>query len=276
MQLQEVSENSNLIFELSLNGQKFEFPSKCTGVSGNSIFAEPIKIDGRVLNFKSEVSVTINLVLIRKDKSPIVWKGIGVSVVMVNGKTMYKVIATADGFEMNRRGAFRLFVGISGVAQMGVNKKAVDVIVKDVSETGFAFVSNENIDNIIDVPIRLVFSDLNMNFNLSGICVRKVIIDENKIIYGCQLNRENPMLLRYISEKQRQLLSMNRNNTAFQTKQMLENSLKEPGITETEDDVNYKKKTIHNDGTHKSREINTVGKTERRDIFKDTHIGKKI
>jgi len=277
MLLVEIPENSNLIFELNLNGQRFEFPSKCIDVSGSCILAEPIKVNGKVLNFKTQESMTVNLIMIREDKSPFVWKGVGVNVVTdKTNKTFYKVAASADGYEMNRRGAFRLFVGITGVAQMGINKKALDVIVKDVSESGFSYVSNEDIENVLNMPVRLVFGDLNMNFSLMGIVVRKVVIDEKKIVYGCQLSTNNANLVKYISEKQRQMLSMNKNNSAYQSKQMLEAALKEPsGITETEDDADYKNKSIRGDANRK-RDLNTVGRTERRDIFKDKYVGKKI
>ena len=219
--------------------------------------------------------------MIRENKSPIVWKGVGVACVYEKSGSFYKVSASGEGFEINRRGAFRLFVGISGVAQLGINKKAVDVIVKDVSENGFSFVSSEDMDNVINMPVRLVFNDFNKNYSLMGIIVRKVIINEAKILYGCQLSVNNSELEHYINQKQRQMLSMNRDNSAFKNKEMLEKALKEPERTDNkeqpeEDDKNYKSKSIKNDGTYKDRAINRVGKTERRDIFREAVSGKKV
>ena len=195
--------------------------------------------------------------------------------------SFYKITASGEGFEINRRGAFRLFVGISGVAQLGINRKAVDVIVKDVSENGFSFVSSEDMENVINMPVRLVFNDFNKNYSLMGIIVRKVIINETKVLYGCQLSVSNSQLEQYINQKQRQMLSMNRDNSAFKNKEMLEKALKEPERTDNKeqpeaDDKNYKSKSIKNDGTHTDRAINRVGKTERRDIFRDAMSGKKV
>ena len=276
MQLLKVEDNSSIIFELTLNNQKFEFPSKVIGRDKGYLLTEPIRINGKVLSFRPEEKVAINLILVRNEKSPVVWKAIGLAVVSSQGKSMYKVGASSEGFEMNRRGAYRLFVGIGGVAQVGANRKALDVIVKDVSDSGFSFVAMEELDKVEGTPIRLVFADINMNFSLMGIVVRKVILDEKKILYGCQLSVPNSNLQRYINEKQRQLLSINRNNSVYKEKEMLENALKEPGIHETEDDADYKNKGFKNDGTYKKRNINTVGKTERRDIFKDNSFGKKV
>ena len=222
------------------------------------------------------------IIMRRENKSPMVWKGVGVACVHEKSGSFYKITASGEGFEINRRGAFRLFVGISGVAQLGINRKAVDVIVKDVSENGFSFVSSEDIENVINMPVRLVFNDFNKNYSLMGIIVRKVIINETKVLYGCQLSVNNSQLEQYINQKQRQMLSMNHGNSAFQNKEILEKALKEPGRADRTtqedepDDKNYKKKQIKNDGTYKERDINKVGKTERRDIFRDTLERKKV
>ena len=281
MLLQEMPVDNKIIIELSIKGQKFEFPSKVVSQENNSIFIEPIRINGKVLTFNASESIAINIVMIRENKSPMVWKGIGVACVHEKSGSFYKITASGEGFEINRRGAFRLFVGISGVAQLGINRKAVDVIVKDVSENGFSFVSSEDMENVINMPVRLVFNDFNKNYSLMGIIVRKVIINETKVLYGCQLSVNNSQLEQYINQKQRQMLSMNRDNSAFKNKEMLEKALKEPERTDNkeqpeEDDKNYKSKSIKNDGTYKDRAINRVGKTERRDIFREAVSGKKV
>lgn len=281
MLLQEMPADNKIIIELSIKGQKFEFPSKVVSQGNNSIFIEPIRINGKVLTFNSSESVAVNIVMIRENKSPMVWKGVGVACVHEKSGSFYKITASGEGFEINRRGAFRLFVVISGVAQLGINRKAVDVIVKDVSENGFSFVSSEDMENVINMPVRLVFNDFNKNYSLMGIIVRKVIINETKVLYGCQLSVNNSQLEQYINQKQRQMLSMNRDNSAFKNKEMLEKALKEPERTDNkeqpeEDDKNYKSKSIKNDGTYKDRAINRVGKTERRDIFREAVSGKKV
>ena len=267
MLLQEMPADNKIIIELSIKGQKFEFPSKVVSQGNNSIFIEPIRINGKVLTFNASESIAINIVMIRENKSPIVWKGVGVVCVYEKSGSFYKVSASGEGFEINRRGAFRLFVGISGVAQLGINKKSVD----DINVKG----------NVINMPVRLVFNDFNKNYSLMGIIVRKVIINEAKILYGCQLSVNNSELEHYINQKQRQMLSMNRDNSAFKNKEMLEKALKEPERTDNkeqpeEDDKNYKSKSIKNDGTYKDRAINRVGKTERRDIFREAVSGKKV
>ena len=112
---------------------------------------------------------------------------------------------------MNRRESFRLFLGLGAVVQIGSNKKAVNVILKDISENGFSFVEIEDID-AENLPVRLVFNDMKTGISLIGNIVRKVTVGEKKIIYGCTLTSCNIDVARYINEKQRQFLAASRSS----------------------------------------------------------------
>ena len=51
MLLQEMTEDNNLIIELSMNGQKYEFPSKVIRKVNQGVLVEPIRINGKILSF---------------------------------------------------------------------------------------------------------------------------------------------------------------------------------------------------------------------------------
>ena len=53
MLLQEMTEDNNLIIELSMNRQKYEFPSKVIRKVNQSVLVEPIRINGKILSFNS-------------------------------------------------------------------------------------------------------------------------------------------------------------------------------------------------------------------------------
>ena len=52
-------------------------------------------------------------------------------------------------------------------------------------------------------------------------------ISENKIVYGCRLSVENELLPQYINIKQRQQLSMKRENDDYKLHEKMRQSLKE-------------------------------------------------
>ena len=156
-------------------------------------------------------------------------RGVGITTVQNNGKNVYKIVASGEGFEMNRRESFRLFLGLGAVVQIGSNKKAVNVILKDISENGFSFVEIEDID-AENLPVRLVFNDMKTGISLIGNIVRKVTVGEKKIIYGCTLTSCNIDVARYINEKQRQFLAASRSSRSSgeSNKEALKRSLREP------------------------------------------------
>jgi hypothetical protein len=119
-----------------------------------------------------------------------------------------------------------LFLGLGAVVQIGSNKKAVNVILKDISENGFSFVEIEDID-AENLPVRLVFNDMKTGISLIGNIVRKVTVGEKKIIYGCTLTSCNIDVARYINEKQRQFLAASR-SSGKSNKEALKRSLREP------------------------------------------------
>ena len=277
MRLNEVQAGDNIIIQVNINGQFADFPSIVTKLQGNGILAEAVRVSGKVVGFSGE-NIHLDLCYIRQDKPPIIWKNVKCTTVLSNNRTLYNIVAFAEGYESNRREAFRLFVGASGVAQLGINRKALEVIVKDVSENGFSFVSTEDMENVINMPVRLVFKDMDKSYSLMGLVVRKVVIDEKKILYGCKLSVENPEIVKYINYKQRQQMSINKNNSAYKMKEKLQQSLKEDSVAEK----SLAEKSAANKGRYKDptgerkRPIDNVEKDERREVFKDSHTGKNI
>ena len=208
----------------------------------NYLYARPIIIDGKRVSFEASVTLSVSLVYIREDKNPVLWRGVGISTVTENGKPMYKITSSVEGYEMNRRQAFRLFLGLGAVAQIGINKKAVNVILKDISENGFSFVGNEDIE-VNKSPVRLVFKDTDETISLMGIVVRKVKAGEKKIIYGCALTSCNTDIVHYINAKQRYYLSTAKNTQINANRAAIRNALRESPkyINNNNKQVNKKK-----------------------------------
>ena len=206
MLLSQLVQNSNLILEININNKHLEFESVVFAKIGDYILIEPVRVNGKVVNFEIG-NVLIDLLLIRSDKKPIIWKRVLLKNTIYKSKTYYKVVPTGDGFEINRRNAFRLYFEVKGVVQVGTNSVPMDIIVKDVSENGFSFVSKVNIEKPLKSIVRLVLVDLNKTLNLNGVLVRKEKINQLKYFYGCELNTQNRFLSQYINEKKREMLS---------------------------------------------------------------------
>lgn len=276
MRLIDLQAGDNIIIHVNMNGQFADFPSVVIKQQGDGILAEAVRIGGKVVGFSSE-SIHLDLYYIRHDKPPVIWKNVKCTTVLFDNKTLYNIAAFAEGYESNRRNAFRMFIGLSGVAQLGINRKALSVIVKDVSESGFSFVSSEDIENVINMPVRLVFEDIDRNYSLMGLVVRRVVIDEKKILYGCKLSVENLELVKYINYKQRKQMAINKNDSVYKMRERLQQSLREESgankiLIEKGSAGGGNRGSAH----EKNRVIDDVEKQERRGVFKEKHIGKNF
>ena len=206
MRLSQLVQNSNLVLEININNQHLEFESTVITKIGDYILIEPVRVNGKVVNFEIG-NVLVDMLLIRRDKKPVAWKRVLLKNVIYKNKTYYKVIPTGDGFEINRRNAFRLSIEVKGVVQVGTNSVPMDVILKDISQNGFSFVSKDIIDRPLKSIVRLVFIDLNKSLNLNGLLVRKERINQSKYFYGCVLNIKNQFLSQYMNDKNADMLS---------------------------------------------------------------------
>lgn len=284
MKIWEIEPKSNIILKVSIKGQHIDLPTVSYSQESDGIVCEAVRVQGKAVSLDG-IGVSIEVMFIRTEKSPVLWRGIVCETIYIDSKMFYKITCREDGVEKNRREAFRVFIGVSGVAQLGLNKKAVNVIVKDVSENGFSFISDEDFEDVVNVPVRLVYTDMEINFSLMGIVVRKVKIDEKKNLYGCKLSVENSRLGQYIIQKQRQTLSgkngsmpkelMGQNSKGGNTdKNGLLHGNQRKNNFSGESEKKYSISKAHDDPFKRS--LDSVDKSERRKAFRRTADGKRF
>ena len=284
MKLWEIEPKSNIILKVSINGQYIDLPTVCYSQESDGIVCEAIRVEGRAVSLDG-IGVSIELMFIRPEKSPVFWRGVACEAIYIDSKMFYKLTCKEDGIEKNRREAFRVYIGVTGVAQLGLNRKAMDVIVKDVSENGFSFISEEDIEDVLSLPVRLVYTDLDINFSLMGIVVRKVKIDEKKFLYGCKLSVENSRLGQYIIQKQRQTLS---GKNGSMSKELMGQNSKGGGLDKKSQLLGNQRKNNFSGESEKKysiskayddpfkRSLDSVDKSERRKAFRRTADGKRF
>lgn len=80
MRLAELPVGTGILFDVSIQKQELEFPSEVVEVHDNFILTKPVMSKGKVVGLGGE-GVSVSLTYSRNDKAPIVWKGVGCSVV---------------------------------------------------------------------------------------------------------------------------------------------------------------------------------------------------
>jgi len=125
-------------------------------------------------------------------------------VVIVEEKRYYLLMTDADDVRVNRRDSYRVYVGIPGTAKLGANIAECEAIVKDVSESGIAFIAKNFKLVILGSIIRLTFHDMkqSMGFDIQAIVIRKEPVKKDECVYGCIIQGKYPKLSKYIARKQ--------------------------------------------------------------------------
>ena len=138
------------------------------------------------------------------------WKNIKIKAVRYEKKIYHSAELVADAEILNRRGAYRVYVGEQMLltAFSANGPKTYHVNLKDISETGMAFFSKEEFD--VGRTVRLNFSiKKGQELPLSSQIIRIQEFDNRQDkLYGCKFveknNRLVSILMHLQQERQRQ------------------------------------------------------------------------
>ncbi|MBO5426159.1 MAG: PilZ domain-containing protein [Lachnospiraceae bacterium] len=143
-------------------------------------------------------NVNVDLEYGQEEDVPILWK----SVRIANYKGEYVLQTTEDGRRHNRRGCFRIGVGVKA-ALCSVGRGPGKVMIRDVSLSGYSITDRKKeLDFKVGEKVEVYFEDLGHVLNLMGNVVR-IEEHEDMNIYGLEITNICKDLSSYISVKQR-------------------------------------------------------------------------
>lgn len=217
MYINEVSNGSSVSVNVQLGDKKIELTTKrlslsedtlrSYGVIGHALPVEALRQDGKLLGFPPKLSYKVfgNI----NDK-PFMWTSVQIKAISIEGTTIHVIISNQDGKEHNRRACYRLFVGTRAVAKVNAGESIEEVLVKDISAMGMGmYFERTKIKVGSHVSLRYEDPDKSASFNLSGIVVR-TNEDGNRIFAGCKMGALNSAVSRYVNEKQRERMKLER------------------------------------------------------------------
>ncbi|HKL80583.1 MAG TPA: PilZ domain-containing protein [Mobilitalea sp.] len=200
MQIDEITNGSSIELEVKYSGHSMSFRSDITVIKNNSILITTIKVNDQTIGFSDKCQLNF---IIKFDNKVYIWENVYVKLVKYDGNIYHKVDLFGDGKPYNRRDSFRMFIGedMPLYVNSSTGPTAINVMVKDISETGVGFIAKDEID--IDRTIRLRIKDSTNIINLSGVIVRKEFLENlNSYLYGCRFNEKNDKLGKFIAKKQ--------------------------------------------------------------------------
>lgn len=204
MEIREITTSHKMSITISNQQSNITLNSQIAFVRNNKLYVEPFEHNGVLLNFSAK-GILISMIAYEEEKSPYLWKIVQIDKEYVDGKIYHVISSEVKGVRINRRENFRVFLGISGTVTVVGQNKPFDVEIKDISENGFAVLIDTGSPNQLhkNEAIVLQFYDRIMeeNFSLSARVVRIEKLEKYNL-FGCRLLKENPMVSKYIANKQ--------------------------------------------------------------------------
>lgn len=194
----EIEAGSRLLLSLSNGSKSMEMGASLARHLKNNIAL--ITLDnnnGQILKFDN---ININVIYTNTEGIPYIW--MNCTIVYYQGQYLLQV-KPDGGRRHNRRNSFR--VGISHYAKMRISGHGeVDVVVRDVSLTGFSITDRKKELNLSQGTHALLrFEDVGHELELEGNVVR-IEETEEYIIYGFVITKSCRDLSSYVNMKQRQ------------------------------------------------------------------------
>ena len=200
MQLGDLEPNHSVELQVSMNGKNITLLTVLEQSVAPSALLSPLTMNGKVVGFPA--TCDISFLYPTKDKV-YVWYGVKMKTVRYENKIYHSAELIGDADTINRRGAYRVYIGermkITTFTSEG--PKPVEVLIKDISETGFAFLSPENFD--VGRTVRLNLDLEKGILKLSAQLVRiQTLENRQDILYGCQFSEHNSLLGAYLMKIQ--------------------------------------------------------------------------
>ncbi len=213
MLLQEIDVGSKATILVRIGSQTLAFDTLVQEPAEEGVLTEPIYRNDKLIGFKTKgLIITVQICNLSDEK---VYEFNNVEILNVktkDGEIHHKMICKYPGKQINRRTAVRVWLGIEGVARVGVNRTAYNVIVKDISVSGISFILHKDMGIDPGEMAHITFNDVDARtkFSLSAIIVRTAEMEDGRVLYGCRLNQESPAISKYVTDKQREKLKASR------------------------------------------------------------------
>ncbi len=207
MKIYELEEGTEVTLVVLYDEKTLNLKSTCVGAKGKDLLIAALRVDGKVLNLGMN-DVKVNVMMDRENEKPLMWTACEVKMVVVKGTPLMKVSTKFDGQPVNRREDFRLYIGGAAKGRIGRNKEALQMVLRDVSYSGFAVFLEGKVQCEIGNPIRVVHKDAELMamLDLQGKIVRMEERND-RLLLGCKLDLPSAVLGKYISDKQQKILS---------------------------------------------------------------------
>lgn len=201
MNIDDIEQGFVIELEIKKGDSKTSIKSAIATKHGDRIMLDPITMDGKIVGFSDDVVVNM---LYPINDSLFVWHDVKISPVKFEKNIYHAVTVDTEGEKMNRRDSFRVYIGqkMTVTSFTSVGPESSEVLIKDISESGFAFIDTKPIK--IGGVVRLTLEIEKSHYLcLTAKVVRSEERDRADMLYGCKFMERNKILGEYLMRFQR-------------------------------------------------------------------------
>lgn len=200
MLIDEIPVGASIEIEVRFCGRSMSFNSEVQFKRENSIFINPITVNERTVGFNDKCRINL---IVKANGKVFLWENVEVRLIRYDGNIYHRITLQGDGKPYNRREAYRMYIGEDMPIYINTPEgpNLINVLVKDISETGVGFITKEELD--VERIIRLRLKDFNNVIYITGSIVRKEYLPHlDSYLYGCKFTEKNDHLGKFIARKQ--------------------------------------------------------------------------
>lgn len=189
--------------EVSINNKQTTLISTIEHKVKQSILLSPLKYDNKIIGFPPECSISLYYI---EDSKVYRWSHLAIKAVKYENEIYHSVEIPAEAEVLNRRGSFRVYIGerVPLTSFTANGPKKTTVLLKDVSESGLAFLSEEEFTVSKTVRVQLQLSE-HHNISLTAQIVRtQELENRSETLYGCKFVEKSPMISKFLMSKQQE------------------------------------------------------------------------
>lgn len=204
MNLAEITEEFSVSVNVNKGDASGTFTSKPAFVLNGELYVHPFRHDNHIINFFVD-GISIEFSAVKPGEVPFFWKNVALSKKVHDGQLYHVVSASTEGVKLNRRNAFRVFIGIDGTAVSVADKAIHKITVKDISSTGIAIITRdlENPEFKTGEQLIVSYTDEDFYMQIDVECrVVRIFTSEVGYVYGCQFARLYPRIEHYVATRQ--------------------------------------------------------------------------
>lgn len=212
MRIEEIEIGSQVTIEVCRGDNRMSFKTEVMRTIEGCVLTDTVEHSGHVLKFDTH-QVKINLIHVGEGEGKLyIWENCIIRNIMNGGRKYHMIASPLDVKATNRREYFRVYAGLPGKARFGNKQEVYDVVVKDVSQKGFALIYHQEIEYDKNPLVVLLVNEESLSINIMGRIVRREEIDDKHYLYGCRFEEENPAIQKFVNERQREELKRTRGN----------------------------------------------------------------